>query len=96
MQNWLKSKFGNKFIDKNQLPPYSADLNPCDYFLWGYLKSRVYNPLPKTIDDLKDNIQNEIKKINFDMLEKALSNFSKRCGFVIKAKGGHFQKLLKK
>ena len=53
----------------------------------------MYNPVPKTIDDLKVNIQNEI---NFDMLEKAFSNFSKICGLVIKAKGGHIQKLLKK
>ena len=30
------------------------------------------------------------------MLEKAFSDFSKRCGLAIKAKGGHIQKLLKK
>ena len=43
-------------------PPRSPDLNPCDYYLWGFLKARVYNPLPKTLDDLKANIEREIKK----------------------------------
>jgi hypothetical protein len=60
-QNYLRSKFGEKFIDKKKWPPRSPDLNPCDYFLWGYLKSRVYNPLPKDLDDLKANIEREIK-----------------------------------
>ena len=44
-------------------PPRSPDLNPCDFFLWGYLKSKVYEPLPKTLDDLKANIEREIKRI---------------------------------
>ena len=25
-------------------PPRSPDLNPCDFFLWGYIKDRVYVP----------------------------------------------------
>ncbi|PNF41627.1 hypothetical protein B7P43_G07619, partial [Cryptotermes secundus] len=25
-------------------PPRSPDLTPCDFFLWGYIKDRVYVP----------------------------------------------------
>lgn len=64
VQNYLKSKFGDKFLDKKRWPPRSPDLNPCDFFLWGYLKSKVYNPLPKNLDELKANIQREIKNID--------------------------------
>ena len=42
VQTWLK----DKFIDKDMWPPRFPDLNPCDLFLWGHLKSMVYNPLP--------------------------------------------------
>lgn len=91
VQEWLSSKFLDKFIDKNQWPPRSPDLNPCDYFLWGYLKSKVYNPLPKNLDDLKANIEREIKKINKNVLESTLKNFKKRCNLVIETKGGHFE-----
>ena len=41
VQTWLNSKFGNKFIDKDLWPPRSPDLHPCDFYLWGYLKSVV-------------------------------------------------------
>jgi hypothetical protein len=38
IQNWLKSKFGQKFVTKEMWPPRSPDLNPCDFYLWGYLR----------------------------------------------------------
>jgi len=53
VQTWLTGKFGDKFFPKLKWPPRSSDLNPFDYFLWGYLKGHVYSPLPKTLDDLK-------------------------------------------
>jgi len=64
VQTWLTVKFGDKLLPKLKWPPRSSDLNPFDYFLWGYLKRRVYSPLPKTLDDLKSNIEREIKNIN--------------------------------
>lgn len=91
VQKWLASKFGKKFLDKKMWPPRSPDLNPCDFFLWGYLKGKVYNPLPKTIDDLKANIEREIKKINADVLKSTFLNFRKRLKLVIEADGGHIE-----
>jgi len=32
-QEWLASKFGQKFLAKGTWPARSPDLNPCDYFL---------------------------------------------------------------
>lgn len=91
VQNWLKSKFHDKFVDKKKWPPRSPDLNPCDFFLWGYLKSLVYNPLPKTLDDLKANIEREIKKINVQIFKSTFENLKNRCDLIIKAKGGHIE-----
>ena len=62
VQKWLNEKFSNRFMDKKKWPPRSPYLNPCDFYLWGYLKSVVYNPLPKKLDDLKANIEREIRK----------------------------------
>jgi hypothetical protein len=61
------------------------------FFLWGYLKGKVYNPLPKTIDDLKANIEREIKKINADVLKSTFLNFRKRLKLIIEADGGHIE-----
>ena len=91
VQKYLKSKFKDRFIDKKRWAPRSPDLNPCDFYLWGYLKSRVYNPLPKTLNELKSNIETQIKNITKDELKRVFLNFEKRCDLVIEAKGGHIE-----
>ena len=72
-------------------PPRSPDLNPCDFYLCGHLKSMIYNPLPKTFDDLKANIEREIKKISKNILELTFLNFKNRCELIISAEGGHIE-----
>ena len=43
-------------------PSYSPDLNPAYFFLWGYLKERVYlDPVPKTIEQLKTISEGRLK-----------------------------------
>ena len=92
VQNFLRSKFQDKFIDKTKWPPRSPDLNPCDFYLWGCLKSRVYNPLPNNLDELKSNIEREIKNITEEDLKRVFFDFEKICDLVIEAKGGHINK----
>ena len=77
-------------MNKQQWPPRPPDLNPCDYFLWGYLKSNVYKPLPKTLNDLKANIRREVQKINTSTLESTFLNFSERCQLVVEKKWRSF------
>ena len=48
--------FGDRVISKKLWPLRSPDLTPPDYSLWGYLKGRVYQNKPRTIDALKVNI----------------------------------------
>ena len=65
LQIWLKDKFNEKFIScKNMWPPRSPDMNPCDFYLWGHLKSLFYNPMPRKLDDLKVKIEREFQKIS--------------------------------
>ena len=35
----------------------------CDFFLWGYLESKVYVRKPRTVDDLKVSIREEIATV---------------------------------
>jgi len=92
VQDYLKSKFGHRFIDKSKWPPRSPDLNPCDFFLWGYLKDRVYNPMPQTLAELKENIQKEFKKIPREMLTDVFENFLKRLALLKEVGGSHIEK----
>ncbi|KAL4096725.1 hypothetical protein QTP88_021620 [Uroleucon formosanum] len=59
-------------------PPRSPDLSPCDYFLWGYLKAEVFKHRPRTIEELKKTIREEISMIPLDMLAKVMENFRER------------------
>ena len=41
---WLQQRIGGRLISRRCDPEWSAytsDLNPLDFFLWGYLKDRV-------------------------------------------------------
>lgn len=43
---FLRTTFKKRWIGIGspwiEFPPYSPDLTPCDFFLWGYLKEKVY------------------------------------------------------
>ena len=56
-----------------------------DYLLWGYMKERVYQDNPVTIERLKQNIRREIRRIPRDMLE---NNFNVTVAAMIQQRGG--------
>ena len=59
-RDWLKKNFGGRVISlKTDLEwaPCSPDLSPPGFFLWGYLKDRVYAGKPRTITELKEAIK---------------------------------------
>ena len=75
-------------------PPRSADLTPLDFYLWGYLKSVVYDPQPSTIAQLKVNIRMAIAGITAETLEKVMANCLKRMTLCKQQNGEHFEHLL--
>jgi hypothetical protein len=59
------------------------------FFLWGYLKSKVYEKKPRTTVDLKQNIREDVVAISPIMLQRMKQNFQKRLGECVD-KGRHF------
>ena len=76
-------------------PPYPLDLNPPDYFLWGYFKERIYYNNPKTLANLKDNIKSEIIKIPIDMIKRVIDNFNTHLRAVIRQQGAWIEHIIK-
>ncbi len=77
----LRKVFHSQLISNRtyfKWPPCLPDLTCCDYFPWGFLKSRVYCNKPRTLATLKQNISKEIAKIPCKMLKDVYSNFVKR------------------
>lgn len=99
----LRDKFGSKVIARRfpdlfdegfAWPPYSPDLSPLDFFLWGYVKDKVYKENPKTITELKNKIKSTIEQIPSQMLSDSIGSFERRLRMLIHTKGEHIENIL--
>lgn len=93
----LRSKFGSRVISRRadkEWPPRSCDLSPLDYFLWGYVKDKVYAMKPKSIQELKARIITVIGEIQPDLCEKVLENYIKRIETCRDSNGGHLANII--
>ena len=66
-------------------PPRSPGLSPSDFFLWGYLKERVFTNNLQTLEDLKQNIRQEIDTISQKVLSSIMHAVVKRAQLEIDA-----------
>lgn len=93
--NILRKKFPDRVISRNgdiNFPPRSCDLSPVDFFLWGYIKDKVFEQRcnrPTTIDQLKMKIREAIASVTPDMCQNVLNDWSGRIGIVKSSRGGH-------
>ena len=69
-------------------PPRSPDLTAPDCFLWGYLKGKVYINKPRTIEQLKSNIRDEINNKTLEVVRKVMENVLERAR-ICEAENGH-------
>ncbi|EFN62753.1 hypothetical protein EAG_08618, partial [Camponotus floridanus] len=72
-------------------PPYSPDLNPYDYFLWGYIKDNCYSGNPEIVPDLIAEIKKVVNNIKDNILKKVFTSFRKRIEFCTDSNGVHFE-----
>lgn len=89
---FLRQTFPGRLISLRgdvEWPPRSPDLSPCDYFLWGYLKARVYINKPRTLEALSETITQEIRAVPRAMLQRSMDNFSQRLQECMDKNGQH-------
>jgi hypothetical protein len=70
-------------------PARSPDLSACDYFLWEYLKSRVFATCIPHLQTLKARIQEEVEAIPHRMLASVMDNFVRHLSECISQNGGY-------
>ena len=79
----LREKFPDRVISRRSdqnWPPRSCDLIPCDFFLWGHVKDKVYANSPASIQDLKDRIREAIEDIGQPLCDLVMENCMKGHG----------------
>jgi hypothetical protein len=93
-QDFCQQNF-HDFLHKKEWPATLPDLNPCDYFLWGYLEQKVNCKSYDSIKQLKAALVMAWHKLDQNMVKAAcVQEFKKRLALVIKQKGGPFEHLL--
>jgi len=75
-------------------PARSPDLTPCEYFLWGYVKDKVFLP-PQTlsIPDLKNRITAAVETITPDLLSRVWQELDYRLDVCRVTKGAYIEHL---
>ena len=95
VREWLNETLPLRWMGRGSpnmpWPPRSPDLTPCDYFMWGFLKSKVYKSKPTTIQDLKSRIQEAFQEITLEMCRKVIENYQHRLTALTQNGGCHVE-----
>ncbi|CAK1595200.1 unnamed protein product [Parnassius mnemosyne] len=68
----LNELFDDRWIGRlgpHAWPPRSPDLTPLDFFLWGYVKERVFNRECDSADEMRQRIVDVFDKLRTDCVE---------------------------
>jgi hypothetical protein len=76
-------------------PARSSDLSAYDFFLWGYLISQVsIAPSPHTVQELKHRIQQDVKRILVEVLQRVMGDTGKRLTECLEWNGRHLNDVI--
>ena len=99
----LRSRFGKRVIAKGfkekfgegiNWPPYSPDLSACDFFLWGFLKDKVYKSSINSKEELRDRIRGACSELDRATCTRVISSFEKRVRMLTLREGWHIEDVM--
>ena len=71
VRNFLNTNFPECWIGRDgptPWPPRSPDMTPLDFFLWGFVKTRVFRTPVNDIPELRNRITEVFTEVTQDML----------------------------
>ena len=68
----IDSRVIEHFEDHSNTSESRLDRLTCDFFLWGFLKSKVYQTRPSTIPELKEKITMAFDEVTSEMCNRLL------------------------
>ena len=89
-QSWIQRKIPS-FINKENWPARSPDLNPLDYSIWSILENKVCSTPHPTVEALKAKLLKEWDAIPQETLRAACVSFTARLKAVVKNKGRYLE-----
>ncbi|XP_069963847.1 uncharacterized protein [Bactrocera oleae] len=95
--NLLREHFGKQIISRFapvDWPSRSCDITPLDFFLWGYVKSKVHTDNPASTQTLEQNITRVIRQLPVEILERVIENWTKRMNHLRRSRGQHLKEII--
>ena len=84
--------FKTSFTTLKAWPPRSPDLTPLDFFLWGFVKDRVFvPPLPANVVELRTRITATVAKVTPEMLRSVWQETDYRWDVCRITNGSHIE-----
>ncbi|CAL1688642.1 unnamed protein product [Lasius platythorax] len=96
-RNALNILYPNRWIGRGSLthwPPRSPDITPLDFFLWGFIKQKVFSTKPTTPDDMKERIRQACADVTPQMLAEVRRSLHNRINKCLEVNGNNFEHLL--
>lgn len=94
---YLNSERSENWIGRGGLvcwPLCSPDLTIFDFYLWGYINSKIYTTPIGSIEDLKRNVRPEIRRIIPETSEKVSYNAELRLNYISKVRDGNIENIM--
>lgn len=87
----ISTKYPQKYNMGMEWPPYSPDLTPLDFCIWGTVKARIAKHKPLTLFDLTNALRAEVSLFTQEFIISAISNMIPRIQSLRNAQGGHIE-----
>jgi len=97
VRDLLDARYPERWIGRGgpiNWPPRSPDLNPLDYFLWGYIKSKVEPRRNGTEAEVRQAIVAAFATITREIAHNTTHNTVRRAEFCVREGGRHFEQFL--
>ena len=95
VREYLNTRFPGRWIGRAApiaWPPRSPDLTPLDFFLWGFVKDRVFvPPLPANVVELRTRITAVVAKVTPEMLRSVWQETDYRWDVCRITNGSHIE-----
>ena len=95
VREYLNTRFPGRWIGRAApiaWPPHSPDLTPLDFFLWGFVKDRVFIPLlPANVVELLTRITATVAKVTPEMLHSVWQETDYRWDVCRITNGSHIE-----
>lgn len=97
VSDFLNNEYGGSWIGNRGpilWPARSPDLTPLDFFVWGFLKDRVYSKSYENQDALRGAVEEAVNQITQQKIRESCEAVLERCRLCIRENGGLFEQFL--